>query len=143
MRSRRHRHHRPTPTFVEALETRRLLTATLASVNPAGIGAGDAQSIDPTISTDGRFVVFASNGADLVPGFADSNGAGTDVFLRDRQTGTTTLISHDSDVATAGGNAASKNPVISGNGQFVAFESDAIDLGSGAGGAGSDVYLYD
>src|SRR4051812_5899824 len=96
MRSRRHRRRLSgsIPTFVEPLEGRRLLTATLASVNPGGVAAGDGQSIDPSISADGRFVVFASTASDLVRGFTDANGTGTDVYLRDRQTGTTTLVSH-------------------------------------------------
>ena len=40
----------------------------------------------PAISADGRFVAFNSDATNLVPG--DTNGA-RDVFVRDRQTGTT------------------------------------------------------
>ena len=145
MRSRRQR-RRPSgsvPAFVEPLENRRLLTATLASVNPGGVAAGSGQSIAPSISADGRFVVFASSATDLVPGFTDSNGAGgTDVYLRDRQAGTTTLVSHDSDVFTAGGNGSSGNPAISADGRFVVFQSAASDLG-GADSPGDDIFRYD
>jgi uncharacterized delta-60 repeat protein len=146
MRSRRHRRpFRSIPTFFEPLEHRRLLTATLASVNPGGVAAGNAQSIDPSISADGRFVVFASNATDLVPGFTDANGAGgTDVYLRDRQTGTTTLVSHNSDQFFTGGDGSSQNPVISADGNFIAYESDAGNLGGGDGLAtGRDVFYYD
>ena len=51
-------------------------------------------SFDPDVSGDGRYVVFASSADNLVPG--DLN-AETDVFLRDRQAGTTIMVSRSSD----------------------------------------------
>src|SRR5260221_638913 len=45
---------------------------------------------DRCVSADGRFVVFSSRATDLVPG--DTNGA-WDVFVHDRQTGTTERVS--------------------------------------------------
>ncbi|HVW31228.1 MAG TPA: hypothetical protein VHL53_01705 [Acidimicrobiia bacterium] len=76
----------------------------------------NAGSFKPAISSDGRFVVFASAASNLLPGGADSNGV-MDVFLRDRQTNRTTRVSETS------GSAESRNPSISANGKFVAFES--------------------
>ena len=49
-----------------------------------------ADSVRPAISADGRFVAFNSDATNLVPG--DTNGA-DDVFVRDRQTGTTQRVS--------------------------------------------------
>lgn len=54
---------------------------------------GNFSSSEPVISADGRFVVFASDATNLVPG--DTNGE-LDLFRRDRVAGTTTRISLDS-----------------------------------------------
>src|SRR5205823_1927219 len=45
-------------------------------------------------SPDGRFVLFTSTSTNLVNGVTDTNND-SDVFLRDRQTGTTSIISVD------------------------------------------------
>jgi Tol biopolymer transport system component len=55
-----------------------------------GGGQGDGQSGESTISADGQLVAFDSQASDLVPG--DTNAA-TDVFVHDRRTGSTTLVS--------------------------------------------------
>jgi Periplasmic component of the Tol biopolymer transport system len=90
------------------------------------------------ISGDGRFVAFTSAATDLVPG--DSNKS-LDVFVRDMQTGLTTLIS----VKTNGsgpGNKDSYSPVISTDGRFVLFHSVATDLAPGVSG-GDNLFLRD
>ena len=85
------------------------------SVGPGGVQGND-DSFDPAISADGRFVAFGSDATNLVPG--DTNGS-DDVFVRDRQTGTTRRVS----VGPGGvqGNGASFDPAISADGRFVAF----------------------
>jgi len=77
----------------------------------------------PSISADGRFIAFASFASNLVRG--DTNGT-TDVFVHDRQTGTTERVSVDS--AGAQANDASTDPAISGDGTLVAFFSAASNL---------------
>ena len=69
-------------------------TTTRVSSAPGG-SAGDGASESGSVSADGRYVVFTSAATNLVSG--DTNGQ-TDVFLRDRTSGTTTRIS----VSTAG-----------------------------------------
>jgi|GEM_PF-970110 len=76
-----------------------------------------------SISHDGRFVAFISEADDLVPN--DTN-LSKDIFVRDRQTGTTVRVSVDSNGLQ--GNADSNRPSISGDGRFVAFYSDAFNL---------------
>src|SRR5438270_3083071 len=93
---------------------------TLVSVNQTGVGGGNGNSVSPAISTNGRYVVFESEASNLVAN--DTNGV-SDVFLRDLQTGTTTLISVNS--AGAGGNGASTSPLISPDGRYLAFVSAA------------------
>ncbi|GIU84059.1 MAG: hypothetical protein KatS3mg008_0834 [Acidimicrobiales bacterium] len=109
----------------------------LVSVSTAG-ARGNSTSFAPSISLDGRYVVFESNASNLVAG--DTNGR-TDVFLRDVVSGVTTLVSRDS----AGGpaNGGSYDPAISDDGRFVVFESDASDLVSGDTNGARDVFIRD
>ena len=86
---------------------------------------GDAASHLPSLSADGRFVAFESFATNLVPD--DTNGQ-ADIFIHDRLTGITERVT----VATDGGlgNQTSHGfPLaLSGNGQVVAFESNATNL---------------
>ncbi|MGH8992067.1 MAG: TolB family protein, partial [Acidimicrobiia bacterium] len=92
-------------------------------------GAPDGESERATLSSDGRYVAFWSVATNLVSG--DTNGH-ADAFVHDRQTGTTTRVSKSS--SGTQGNSDSKRPVMSRDGRFVAFESDATNLvGSGTG----------
>jgi len=80
---------------------RDLLTGTTApvSVRYDGLTTANANSVNPSMTPDGRFVVFDSAASDLVSG--DTNGI-TDVFLRDLQNGTTILISTNAQAAGNG-----------------------------------------
>jgi Tol biopolymer transport system component len=97
----------------------------IAGTAPSASAAGSAGSYSPRFSANGRFVVFVSRADNLVPN--DYNGNRLDVFVRDLQENTTRLVSVNAD-GTGSGNSDSWNPVISSNGQFVAFESTASDL---------------
>jgi len=90
---------------VEVLETRRMLDATVVSVNQAGTATGDLRSssiggnityqhlASTAVSDSGRFVVFTSPATDLVtPAPATAT---THVYVRDRTLGTTRLLSVD------------------------------------------------
>ena len=113
---------------------------TLESVSWAG-GAANGTSVHPRLSGDGRFVVFSSVASNLIP--LPDESLRDQVFLRDRQTGRTMLISR----AAAGGmnNGSNFAPEISGDGRFIAFVSTATDLVSDpdANGAYQDVYRFD
>ena len=77
----------------------------------------------PTISADGRFVAFTSHASNLVPG--DTNGV-WDIFVYDRQAGTTERANVDS--AGAQANGLSERAAISADGGVVAFDSNATNL---------------
>ncbi|HKY74786.1 MAG TPA: hypothetical protein VJS45_01495, partial [Acidimicrobiia bacterium] len=85
-----------------------------------GAGGGEAtgrNSFDPSLSADGRFVAFASDAANLVAG--DTNNA-TDVFVHDRQAGTTIRVNlGPGGVEATGGESFA--PALSGDGGVVAF----------------------
>jgi Tol biopolymer transport system component len=84
---------------------------------------GNLASGAPSLSQTGRFVAFSSDATNLVPG--DNNGV-TDVFVHDTVQNTTERVSVATDGSQADG--ASRNPSISDDGRFVAFESDATNL---------------
>jgi Tol biopolymer transport system component len=90
-----------------------------------------------TISDDGRFVAFLA--ADGIVE-EDTNGY-ADVFLRDRESGTTILITRAADGGPADGQTGM--PLISGDGRFVAFTSEASNLVGDDANGFSDVFLYD
>lgn len=119
-------------------------TITLADASLFGDSAtGNSQPYPPggqrsqSISADGQLVVFESTAEDIVPN--DSNNA-SDIFLFNRSTGETTLVSINS-TGNRSGSRASSNPAISPDGRFVAFESEADDLKPGI--SGHHVYLRD
>ncbi|HEV7687571.1 MAG TPA: hypothetical protein VGQ80_13425, partial [Acidimicrobiia bacterium] len=104
----------------------------------SGGAQGNAGSFSPSISADGRFVAFASDATALVAG--DRNRAG-DVFVHDRKTGQTTLVSTGPNGRS--GNGASFSPALSADGRFVAFVSEATDLVRGDTNGDADVFVHD
>ncbi|MGQ0847206.1 MAG: TolB family protein [Sporichthyaceae bacterium] len=128
-----------------ATTSRRVSLPAHGRISRVGVGVRDAQANDslvgrPSLSADGRFVAFASLATNLVPG--DRNGF-EDVFVRDRSTGRTVLVS--ATPAGLPGAGASGGPVLSADGRWLAFESWAPDLVAGAGipHGGTGVYLRD
>lgn len=97
------------------------------------------------LSADGRFVVFTSQAVDVMPGVSDPNGAGTDVFLWDRDTGERALVSRSASAPTTTANGPSSRPVISADGRWITFQSTATDLVAGQSDANGsdDVFLWD
>jgi len=112
-------------------------TTEIVSVGVAGV-PGNSDSAGSQISADGRFVVFQSSADNLVPG--DTNGF-EDIFLRDRQLGTTERIS----VATGGaqGTGPSGGFAITPDARYVVFGSNADNLVSGDTNGRTDIFLRD
>ena len=96
---------------------------TRVSVRTDGTQANN-QSTQASLSGDGRFVAFTSTANNLVAG--DTNRQ-SDIFLHDRQTGTTSRVSlaMNGAEATGGASAASR---VSADGRSVAFHSKARNL---------------
>jgi Tol biopolymer transport system component len=107
------------------------------SVSSAGV-QGNRSSCNPSISADGRFVTFDSEATNLVVGDATLSA---DVFVHDRQTGETTLVSVASDGTQA--NRESWHPSISADGRYVAFESLASNLVWSDTGTYVDIFVHD
>jgi Tol biopolymer transport system component len=107
------------------------------SVDSAGAQA-NGSSYGASISVDVRYVAFQSEATNLVPG--DTNGA-SDIFVRDRQSGTTERVSVDS--AGIGGNFHSIGASISADGRYVAFSSRADNLVPGDTNFVWDIFVHD
>ena len=115
------------------------LNATTERVSVTSNGAqADSDSGAPSISADGRYVAFWSDATNLVPG--DTNGC-RDIFVHDRQTGTTARASVDTSGAQA--NAESGAPALSADGHCVAFWSSATQLVAGDTNSCRDVFVRD
>lgn len=107
--------------------------------------SGNNTSFGPVVSADGRFVAYHSGASDLVAGLNDLNGAVQDLFLFDRLTGATTLVSHAGGTALATPNGSSHSPTLSADGRYVAFGSHGTNLVSGVADDNGrpDIFLYD
>ena len=119
----------PAPILAQATER--------VSVDSSGV-AGNWFSAQPAVSADGRFIAFQSDSTNLV---ANDTNADTDIFLRDRLSGTTRRMSLASDGTQA--DDFCRNPAISADGRFVGFTTRAGNLAPGDTNAANDVFLRD
>lgn len=114
-------------------------TLTLVSRASGASGtAGGLLSDEPAISGDGRHVAFTSFSAGLVPD--DVNGATKDVFLRDLQEATTTLVSRP---VTGGADCSSTKASVSTDARHIAFISCASNLPGASAGSPGHVFVRD
>ena len=116
-------------------------TIEIASVNTAG-NQGTGFSSEPSISRDGRYVMFISNSTDLD---ATCNNGLIQLFVRDRLSGTTTCVSvttAGAQLAGSGIDASISHAKMSRDGRFVTFTSAATNL-PGAVSGQNNVYLRD
>lgn len=119
--------------YVRDLETNETVFASRAS-GASGDG-GDGNSFASALSDDGRYLAFSSVSANLNP---DDTSAASSIFLRDLQTNGTALVSRASGPGGTGADQPASNPAISGDGRYVAFDTDAANLAVDE--PGSDVF---
>lgn len=112
-------------------------TTNRVSVDSQG-NQGQLWSESAAISEDGRYVAFSSYSANLVVG--DTNNL-SDIFVHDRQTGTTERVSVSSQGAEANHHCVS--PAISADGRIIAFDSSATNLVTGDTNGENDVFVHD
>ena len=110
---------------------------TRVSVTSDG-GQANGGSDEPSISLNGRYVTFFSYASNLVP---DDLNTYFDIFLHDRQTGSTKILAYVADDPRA--YQGSIKPALSGDGRFVVFESDASSLGPNDNNYRDDVFLHE
>ena len=92
----------------------------------------DSNSFNPSISGDGRYVVFDSAASNLVSD--DVNGV-SDVFLKDMQTGKLSLAS------SKFGDSDSTNAQLSNDGNYVVWQTTASNFVTTDHNGASDIYL--
>ena len=132
-----HAHNLPGPDDLSRVFVHNFVTGGTRLVSKTSTGAflnSGSISTSGSMSADGRSVAFESDASNL-PGRATTS----DVYLHDLTTGTTRLMSRTSSGLPADGD--SSTPSVSANGRYVAFESDAENLGGVSGFI--DVFLRD
>ncbi|NPV58246.1 MAG: hypothetical protein HPY75_01120 [Actinobacteria bacterium] len=110
---------------------------TRCSTDSAG-GQANNSSITPSLSPDGRYVVFASTATNLVSG---DNNAMDDIFRKDIQTGAIVRCSTSSGGGEADANSSA--PSINADERYVTFLSAATNLVSGDTNGEQDVFRKD
>ncbi|MFO0985218.1 MAG: hypothetical protein U1E76_26395 [Planctomycetota bacterium] len=121
-----------TDIFVRDRITHKL---TLLSVDSNGMHGNNASTY-PSISADGRYVVFQSIASNLVAG--DTNGK-RDVFIRDVQAKQTSLVSLGDQGQQ--GNGDSGPATVSGSGSLITFHSFSSNLVPNDTNNVSDVFV--
>ena len=97
-----------------------------------GLPCGTNGSLDASISADGRYVAFSSVcNLTMIPDAAFH--AYPQVYVHDLVSGSTTLVS-SSNTNTDTGDRPAYSPVISADGRYMFFRSDAHNLGPVFGG---------
>ena len=116
-------------------------TTTRVSVDSSGFEA-NAGSYSPSISADGRYISFSSAATNLDD---IDEGNSRDIFVHDRVTGETTRVSQESLVGLpfSGKMGGSKNPSISANGRYIAYDSGVPNLVQDDTDTITDVFVYD
>ena len=114
------------------------VTCTTVPVDNTGAEQANGGSLDPSISRNGRFVVYTSDATNLVAG--DTNNS-ADIFVFDRVTGQNVRVSVDNNGVQ--GNGDSTLAAISATGRYVVFTSAATNFVPVDNNAATDVFLHD
>lgn len=115
------------------------LASSVKLVSQSSSGAqGNAFSVRPEISCDGRRIAFISMGGNLDEARPDPPNL--NIYLRSRDAGTTRLVSVGPSGIPTG---TSVDPSLSGSGRYVAFSSNSDSLVEGIQPTGKQVYLFD
>lgn len=118
---------------------------TLVSTNAAGLEGVNNGVGAYSVSEDGRYAAFLTGATDVIPGFVDGtpNQFESNLYLRDIQTGITTLVTHSVGTFATGGNGETRFPALSDDGRYLAFGSSASNLVAVDGNGFPDVFVYD
>jgi Tol biopolymer transport system component len=138
------------PTEVSAQPTAIPPTLTPSQVFPTSttpFTPEHGNSHSPSISADGNFVAFVSDSKDLLPIGAgcieptDLDQACPAIYLYDRSDGNISLVSHALNGYAA--NGRSTDPVVSANGRYVVFSSEATNMVANSPTRHGQIYLFD
>jgi hypothetical protein len=107
---------------------------------------GNNVSVRPTVSSDGRLVCFESDATNLVITTLEGGPDGNpfrDIFVRDTATGSTIRVSVSKvgDINEPDPQGNSTGGMISGDGLFVVYRTDAPNIVAEDDGPGPDVFV--
>jgi hypothetical protein len=126
---------------VYAYDWSRRRTELISRASHRGRGVNSSADL-PDVSASGRYVLFETEATNL-GGPLQTPAGQRNLYLRDRKSGRTSLVSRQS--AGAGGqgaNASSSSGALSNSGRFVAFQTQASNLG-GPIASSLNTYVYD
>jgi Tol biopolymer transport system component len=128
------------PSTGQDAYVRDLVSGTVVRITTSSTGDGSNGTFSSgRFTPDGTGVVFATTASNLGP--SDTNNL-SDVYSHDLTTGENHLLSVNAG-GTGSGNGASTLPVISPDGNHIAFQSNASNLGPADTNGASDVYIRD
>ncbi|MCE1245238.1 MAG: carboxypeptidase regulatory-like domain-containing protein [Firmicutes bacterium] len=119
----------PNQIYVWSRTTGTITRITNNNQTSGSTAGANNNSTDPAISGNGQYVVFSSIATDLLPSSQQATKSG-DVFIVRLSDNTIARVSRSAADVSAGGDAASLNPEINGDGTVVVFQSRASNLGS-------------
>jgi len=112
-------------------------TTTCVSVRTNG-DEGNGDSFDPSISADGRVVVFQSTAINLATRCDNGN---SHIYMHNLVTGETSCISVNNDGKQSNGNSALAR--VSGDGRFVVFQSDPTNFTARCSNGFNHIFVRD
>ncbi|HEY9693877.1 MAG TPA: DUF4347 domain-containing protein, partial [Oculatellaceae cyanobacterium] len=113
----------------------------LVSVGLGGVAANSSSNIsNSAISDDGRYITFASSASNLVSN--DTNNS-PDVFVFDQTTGQISRVNIGQGGVQSNSSGGTMSPSISGNGQYIAFQSSASNLVANDTNNSEDIFVHD
>ena len=112
-------------------------TTTCVSVRTNG-DEGNGDSFDPSISADGRVVVFQSTATNLA---SRCNNGNSHIYVHNRVTGETSCASVNNDGQQSNGNSALAK--VSGDGRFVAFQSNSTNVTTRCNNGHAQIFVRD
>ncbi|MFO1048254.1 MAG: hypothetical protein U1E52_10200 [Geminicoccaceae bacterium] len=120
-----------------------LLDRVARTISRVSLGVGGQQarggfSASPSLSDDGRFLAFASAADNIVERRFTGR---SNVIVRNLKTGRNTLASRGRDGGPIDFGAG--DPAISGDGRFVAFDSNSTNLVPGDTNENDDIFVFD
>ena len=129
-----------TPWSAQPCDLQTYRTSVAPDGNPLFYNEGPGLTGGPALSSDGRYVAFRSDADNLVAG-RHYNG---DIYLHDRESGTTTLVSLSSGgVPGDDGTSNLEAPAISADGRVIAFSSLANNLADQDNNLLADIFVHD
>lgn len=115
----------PMQVFLYDRENRSARLVSQSASSPGSVANGESGALG--LSANGRWVLYRSLATNLIQDVVDTNG-GSDVFLFDRDFGTTRLVSNEINADLRAANAPSEQAVISPDGAWVVLQSLATNL---------------